>query len=211
MAGFGVNVGIYVGGLSYHAPHCSFAQYSKSSLAAFAIADTTTFTTHCDADGQYGCDDFLATDGLGYGVATFDGIDCPLDVVYTRIWLLQMALPPHSTLFTRIKHILNLILWGYFLLRLSGYDAVIGKALESVQFNFGSFKLNMLMIVLAIFWLTIFGIIMMWLNRTATHKVMGITSLDPNLRMMLSKIVTGLIVFLSVIIALPTIGIHYRY
>ena len=131
-------------------------------------------------------------------------------MLFTRvfIWLLQMALPPHSTLFTRIKHILNLILWGYFLLRLSGYDAVISKALESIQFNFGSFKLNMLMIVLAIFWLTIFGIIMMWLNRTATHKVMGITSLDPNLRMMLSKIVTGLIVFLSVIIALPTIGIN---
>lgn len=124
------------------------------------------------------------------------------------IWLLQMALPSQSDWFIRMKHTLNLILWAYFLLRLSGFDETIEQALASVQFSIGSFSFNLLNLTIALFWLILFAILMMWLNRTATNKVMTLTNLDANLRIMLAKIVTSFIVFLSVIIALPTLGIN---
>lgn len=56
------------------------------------------------------------------------------------IWLLQMALPAHNHWLTKITRTLNIILWAYFLFRLSGYDQNLINALESVQFAIGSHK-----------------------------------------------------------------------
>lgn len=123
------------------------------------------------------------------------------------IWLLQMALPAHNHWLTKITRTLNIILWAYFLFRLSGYDQNLINALESVQFAIGSHKFNLLTIILAILSLTFFAIMMIWFTRTVNHKVMSLTGLDMNLRIMLSKIATILITFLAVVIALPTLGI----
>lgn len=121
--------------------------------------------------------------------------------------LLNLALPAGSW-FNRVEISASSILWGYFVMWVSGVDDFIIHWMKSIQFTVGSNQLNLLMIATGLFWVGLVMLGMMWLAKLINNRVMANNNMDINLRIVLSKVVTTILLFLSVLIALPLVGIN---
>lgn len=99
------------------------------------------------------------------------------------------------------------VLWVYLLLWVSGIDDVIINWMKSLQFTIGKSKLSLFTIATGLLWVGVVMVLMMWLAKWINSKLMRTESMDINLRIVLSKITTTLLLFLSVLIALPLVGI----
>ena len=79
--------------------------------------------------------------------------------------------------------------------------------MKSLTFSVGSSKLSLWSISTGTLWIGIILIFAMWLARFLQNRLMANTRLDLSLRIMLSNIVRVVLVVLSVLIALPLVGI----
>lgn len=120
--------------------------------------------------------------------------------------ILHVALPNHRWV-NWLERTASSVLWVYFLLWVSGIDDMIINWMKSLQFNVGSSQLNLFIIVTGLLWVGVVMILMMWLAKWINGKLMEAQSMDMNLRIVLSKVTTTLLLFLSVLIALPLVGI----
>ncbi|MDO4433483.1 MAG: mechanosensitive ion channel [Alysiella sp.] len=98
-------------------------------------------------------------------------------------------------------------LWVCFLLWVCGIDNIIINWMKSLQLTIGSSKLNLFTIATGILWVGIIMLLMLWLARWINAQLMSANSMDLNLRIVLGKITTTILMFLSVLIALPLVGI----
>ncbi|WP_244963422.1 mechanosensitive ion channel family protein [Neisseria wadsworthii] len=99
-------------------------------------------------------------------------------------------------------------LWGYFLLWVSGIDDIIINWMKNLTFSVGSGTLSLYTILTGLIWVGVVMMLALWLSKTIQTKLMGSTQLDINLRIMLSNIIKTVLVILSVLIALPLVGIN---
>lgn len=113
---------------------------------------------------------------------------------------------PQNRLTDWLERSVSMMLWLGFVLWLSGLDDKILDTLTSISFTVGSGKLNLLMILNGILWVGILMIGAMWLARFIGDQLEK-SSLDTNLSMILSKIVKTVMMILTVLIALPLVGI----
>lgn len=107
----------------------------------------------------------------------------------------------------RLERTLSAVLWVFFLLWISGIDDIIINWMKSLTFSVGSSKLSLWSISTGTLWIGIILIFAMWLARFLQNRLMENTRLDLSLRIMLSNIVRVVLVVLSVLIALPLVGI----
>lgn len=107
-----------------------------------------------------------------------------------------------------LEHSMSGFLWGYFLLWVSGIDNIIIDWMKSIQFAVGSSNLNLFTILTGILWVCVIMLLAMWVARMAQNRLMGNNHLDINLRIMLSNIIKTVLMILSVLIALPLVGIN---
>ncbi|MFC2534332.1 MAG: mechanosensitive ion channel family protein, partial [Neisseria elongata] len=107
----------------------------------------------------------------------------------------------------RLERTLSAVLWVFFLLWISGIDDIIINWMKSLTFSVGSSKLSLWSISTGTLWIGIILIFAMWLARFLQTRLMANTRLDLSLRIMLSNIVRVVLVVLSVLIALPLVGI----
>lgn len=120
--------------------------------------------------------------------------------------LLKFALP-EGTLSGRVERKLSTFLWAYFLLWVSGIDDLMIGWAKSLQFTVGSSQLSLFTVITGVLWVAIIMVLMMWLAKWLDGFLMTSTRLDINLRIVLSKIIKTLLMVLSVLIALPIVGI----
>ncbi|XXQ69328.1 mechanosensitive ion channel family protein [Neisseriaceae bacterium B1] len=120
--------------------------------------------------------------------------------------ILHIALPEQRWA-NWLERTASSVLWVYFLLWVSGIDDIIINWMKSLQFTIGSSKLNLFTIATGLLWVGVVMVMMMWLAKWINSKLMGADSMDMNLRIVLSKITTTVLLFLSVLIALPLVGI----
>lgn len=120
--------------------------------------------------------------------------------------VLHAALPdkPWSD---RLERSLSAVLWAAFVLWVSGIDDIIIKWMKSLVFSVGSAKLSLWTVSTGVVWVGIILIFAMWLAQFAQKRIMAGTRLDLSLRIMLSNIVRVVLILLSVLIALPLVGI----
>ena len=98
-------------------------------------------------------------------------------------------------------------LWGCFLLWVSGVDDLIIRWMQSLKLSIGAARLSLYTILTGLLWVGIVMVLMMWLAKWINTRIMRSTQLDINLRIVLGKTVKTLLMVLSVLIALPMVGI----
>ena len=120
--------------------------------------------------------------------------------------LLHAALPS-SKLTDWLERTMSGLLWVYFLVWVSGIDDIIINWMKNLKFNVGSTTLNLYTILSGVIWIGIIMVMAMWLANLARKKLMASHHFDINLRIMLSNVIRTLLMVLSVLIALPLVGI----
>lgn len=113
---------------------------------------------------------------------------------------------PQNKMTDWFERSISTLLWLGFVLWLSGLDDGLFALLESVRFKVGSSELSLLRILNGILWVGLLMIGAMWLARFIGEWLEK-SSIDNNLSMILSKIVKTVMIILSVLIALPLVGI----
>ena len=120
--------------------------------------------------------------------------------------VLHAALPdkPWSD---RLERSLSAVLWCAFVLWVSGIDDIIIRWMQGLVFSVGSAKLSLWTVSTGLLWIGVILVFTMWLAQFVQARLMANTHLDLSLRIMLSNIVRIVLIVLSVLIALPLVGI----
>ena len=114
---------------------------------------------------------------------------------------------PANRFSERMESSLAAALWVAFLLWASGIDDLILAWLRGLQFSVGSARLSLYTVLTGLLWVGVMLVGAMWLSRYIDARLKGSTRLDPNLQIVLSKLTRSLLLVLSVLIALPLVGI----
>ncbi|WP_082890807.1 mechanosensitive ion channel family protein [Eikenella longinqua] len=114
---------------------------------------------------------------------------------------------PANRFSSRMESSLAAALWGAFLLWASGIDDIIIAWLRGLQFSAGSARLSLYTVLTGLLWVGVMVVGAMWLSRYIDTRLKGSKRLDPNLQIMLSKLARTILLILSVLIALPLVGI----
>lgn len=109
-----------------------------------------------------------------------------------------------------LKTLESMIAWGVWIilaLHLSGILPEIAIALEEVKFSIGKNPVNLLIILQGILTVVATIFIALWLSRLIENKVMRTDQININMRVVLSKLVRVVFIFLAVLIALSAVGL----
>jgi small-conductance mechanosensitive channel len=109
-----------------------------------------------------------------------------------------------------LKTLESMLAWGVWIilaLHLSGILPEIAIALEEVKFNIGKNPVNLLIILQGMLTVVATIFIALWLSRLVENKLMRTDQLNINMRVVLSKLVRVVFIFLAVLIALSAVGL----
>lgn len=116
-----------------------------------------------------------------------------------------------NPLLKAFENIIALFVWVYTLIYIFGFSSLISSSLEAVVFKVGGTQYNLLIIIQLIFGIIFAIAIAMSFVSFIERKLMGVKSLDRNLRAMINKIIKLTIYIFAVVIALDTIGIDLTF
>ncbi|MEW5944168.1 MAG: mechanosensitive ion channel domain-containing protein, partial [Pseudomonadota bacterium] len=92
-------------------------------------------------------------------------------------------------------------------LHITGLLPEILDVLDSFGFRMGKVRISLLLILQGLVAIAATLLIAMWLGRILESRLMRTEQMDMNLRVILSKLVRALLIFVGVLIALPVAGI----
>lgn len=127
-------------------------------------------------------------------------------IIRVTLAVIQAALPENK-ITGQLENSLSVLLWVMFVARIAGIDAVLEEWMKSLSFGIGSSTLNLWVITTGLLWVAVVLVLAMWLSKFIKTRLMDSSHLDMNLRIMLSNIVQIILIVLSVLIALPLVGI----
>lgn len=136
-------------------------------------------------------------------------------MVFTANWMLAIRLilgiiyliSPNQSFSEKLESISSAILWTCFVLWMSGIDDWIIGWMKGIQFSVGASKLNVYTLLTGLLWVGVMMMAMMSVARWISGKLMASNRLDINLRIVLAKITQAALMILSILIALPLVGI----
>ncbi|QEY24382.1 mechanosensitive ion channel family protein [Neisseria animalis] len=126
-------------------------------------------------------------------------------LIRAAVAIVHAALP-QNRMSDWLERLVAWVLWAGFVLWVSGLDDSLILLLQNVRFNVGSVTLNLYSILSGIVWICILMVAALWLAKLIGERLSH-SRLNANLSMILSKIITTALVVLSVLIALPLVGI----
>jgi small-conductance mechanosensitive channel len=92
-------------------------------------------------------------------------------------------------------------------LHLSGILPGILNTLETIEFTIGKSKINLLVGLQGLLTVLVTIFIAMWFSRVLENKLMRIDDVNMNLRVVLSKLLRILLIFIALLIALSAVGL----
>lgn len=120
--------------------------------------------------------------------------------------LVREALP--SGRFERhTESFLSTLFWLAFVTWAIELDDFVLGWMESISFRVGKSRLDLSMILSALLWVSIILIGALWISRSIERRVMRLSELDLNLRIVFSKLARTVMIVAAVLIALPIVGI----
>ena len=137
----------------------------------------------------------LLAAGMAWGVVT------RIVAAGLRSVLPAVKLEQHS------EHVLATLLWLGYLSWAVGMDDFLVDWLQSLSFMVGKTRLTAWVLLNGILWLIIILFASMWASRAIERRVMGVSHLDMNFRIVLSNLARTLLVVMGVLVALPVVGI----
>jgi len=122
------------------------------------------------------------------------------------VYAVRYIIEPGGLLKTLENSIAGLI-WIMMALHLSGLLPEILSALEEVKFNIGKNPVNLLLALQGILTILITIFIALWFSRVIENKLMRVQNINMNLRVVLSKLLRVLLLFIAILIALSAVGL----
>ncbi len=120
--------------------------------------------------------------------------------------LLRHALPS-GHFERRTEQLVATLFWMAFVTWASNLDDFVLEGLQSITFRVGKTQLDLLMILTAMLWISVIVLGALTLSRALEKRLMQLSDLDENLRLVLAKLTRTLLVVSAVLIALPVLGI----
>lgn len=98
-------------------------------------------------------------------------------------------------------------IWIILALHLSGLLPALSEVLENISFTIGKNKVTLLLIIQALLTIIITVIVALWLSRLIENRLMQNTHLNPNMRVVLGKVLRIALTVLAVLFAFSAIGL----
>lgn len=122
------------------------------------------------------------------------------------VYAVRYIIEPGGLLKTLESSIAGFI-WILMALHLSGILPEILSALEAVEFNIGKNPVNLLLALQGVLTILVTIFIALWFSRLIENKLMRVQNINMNLRVVLSKLLRVLLLFIAVLIALSAVGL----
>lgn len=129
-----------------------------------------------------------------------------LAVIRLVTTMLRQALPK-GRVERHTEQFVTTLCWLALVASLTGFDEVIIDTLESIRFHVGKTRIDLWMIFNALLWVSAVLVGALWASRAVEARLMALTELDLNLRLVSAKFARTLLMISAVLIALPVVGI----
>jgi small-conductance mechanosensitive channel len=127
-------------------------------------------------------------------------------VVRIIVYLLRYLFSPGGWLKV-LESIIAWIIWGLLALHLTGLLPEIIQALEGMRFNIGKNPVNLLLVLQALLTVIVTIFIALWLSRLLENKLMRAEQVNINLRVVLTKLIRIVLIFIATLVALSAVGL----
>ena len=101
--------------------------------------------------------------------------------------------------------------WVLFALHVTGLIDPLMDLLQDIGLTVGNTYISLLQVVQAVVVVTVMLVLALWLGGALEQRLMSTEALDKHFRVVAVKLLRGLLVFLSVVIALPLVGIDSTF
>jgi small-conductance mechanosensitive channel len=98
-------------------------------------------------------------------------------------------------------------IWGMLALHLTGVLPQLLQGMQDMRFNIGKNPVNLLLVLQALLTVIVTIFIALWLSRILENKLMRADQVNVNLRVVLSKIIRIVLLFIATLIALSAVGL----
>ena len=122
------------------------------------------------------------------------------------VYAVRYIIEPGGLLKTLENSIASTI-WILMALHLSGILPEIFNALEEIKFNIGKNPVNLLQAMQAVLTVLVTIFIALWISRIIENRLLRVQNINMNLRVVLSKLLRVLLLFVAVLIALSAVGL----
>lgn len=122
------------------------------------------------------------------------------------VYAVRYIIEPGGLLKTLENSIAGTI-WILMALHLSGILPEIFNALEEIKFNIGKNPVNLLQAMQAVLTVLVTIFIALWISRIIENGLLRVQNINMNLRVVLSKLLRVLLLFIAVLIALSAVGL----
>ena len=129
-----------------------------------------------------------------------------LMLVRVVVYVLRHAFGPSGPL-RNWERAIAWTIWTGLALHISGLLPELRGLLDSIAFYVGKQRVSVLNVLQGLLAVAITVVIAAWLGRAIEARLMAARGVDPNLRVVLSKLTKTLLVIAAVMIALPAVGI----
>ncbi len=117
---------------------------------------------------------------------------------------------PNSTKLKSWELGISGVIWLALALHITGLLNAVLDAMADMNFNFGHQSVSLLIILQGILSIAVTVIAALWLGRFLETRIMRMEEIDTSSRVLLTKIVRGSLLVVSVLVALSLVGIDIR-
>jgi small-conductance mechanosensitive channel len=114
---------------------------------------------------------------------------------------------PRGRFERQTEKIVSTVLWLAFVTWAIQFDDVVSGWLSAITFKVGKTELDLSTIVSGLLWVSLIMIAALWISRQIEKRLMRVSELDLNLRIVFAKLARTVLIVAAVLIALPIVGI----
>lgn len=120
--------------------------------------------------------------------------------------LLQMTWPDRWD--ESLDRLFTILIGVWYLCWMTGLSDLIIKYLSLMSVPLGSGEISVFDIISGLIWVAIIIIVMLWIARFLEKYIMSLKTVDLNLRFVIIKLMKSIAVVMSILVALPMVGIN---
>ncbi|MEO6117722.1 MAG: mechanosensitive ion channel domain-containing protein [Methylotenera sp.] len=127
-------------------------------------------------------------------------------IIRLVVYAVRYIVAPGGVLKTLENGISGLI-WLVLALHLSGLLPQLLQILEDVKFNIGKNKMDLLLVSQALLTIIVTIFVALWISRLLENKLMRAEHVNMNMRVVMSKLLRIILLFIAILIALSAVGL----
>ncbi|WP_321804699.1 mechanosensitive ion channel family protein [Burkholderia sp. BCC1993] len=155
---------------------------------------------------QLAFDPFMSTSLLALALVPLFGIG----LIYVLFFFARrvFARDGHTHAWLSIvEKIVSTVVWAAMVLTVLGIQRDVLGWLDSVQFRVANAHLTLLSVISGALWVCVTLMVAMWLGSVLEERLARATTLDANLKVVMSRVGRALLVFAAILIGLSLVGI----